>query len=217
MHRAGTAVCLAVLVVVAGCSGPGQRTPEAITAEASKASVADAALEETGYREVSATSRPFNDSGTISVSGDVELSVQYRLRGTAWSAVYRGEGDPAPVFAVLSVPQVRPEEVAVAVNPLADRSTADVATTAQDRYRDVEDVRHVENRTATVLGNETTVSVHRATATVDGDSVEVTVAVASVRVGTDVVVAVAISPRDADESGAVTTLLEAIDHPDAGG
>lgn len=212
MRRPIQLAVFGALVVLAGCGGGGQATPEPIVANASTATVSGAAAADAGYREEAVTREAFNDSGRISVSGDVEFEVGYRLRGTAWSAVYRGSGSPSPVFALLSVPQVRPESVDVAVNPLRDRSPAEIANRVQDRYADIEDVNHVENRTVTVLGEETAVAKYAATATVDGQSVDVVVHLAMVRHDSDVVAAVAVYPRGADEEAAVVTLLEAIEH-----
>lgn len=210
--RRGTVIALGCLVILAGCGGPGGGTPEPITAGASKATVAGGALEETGYEEVRVDQQPFNDTGRITVQGDVEFDVEYRLDGTAWSAAYHGPGSPPPVVAAFSVPQVRPEQVAVAVNPLADRSPADIPTRAQGRYEDIRDIRLVENRTITFLGNETALAEYAATATVDGQSIDVVLQLVTVRHRSDVVAGVAVYPEGAGEKASVVTLLEAVEH-----
>lgn len=211
--RAHLGVLLA-MVVVAGCGGGGQATPEAIVANASTATVGEDVAADAGYGNETVTQEAFTDTGRIAVSGDIEFETEYRLRGTAWSAIYRGSGSgsPSPVFALLAVPQVRPEAVDVAVNPLRDRSPTEIATRAQDTYGDIENVSHIANRSVTILGNETAVPTYEATATVDGQSVAVVVHLAMVRDGTDIVTAVAIHPEGATQGDAVVRLLEAIEH-----
>lgn len=213
MTRPLAAVVLTVLLVVAGCSGPGDRTPQPIEGTASPATVGGDALSSAGYEEVTVGSDRVNRTGTIDVSGDVELVVDYQARATAQRAVYRTtDSDPPSVFAVYSAPLVSPESVGVVIDPLGDRSTAEIVGRVQGIYADPGQLDHVENSSATLLGNETTLAKYATTATFEGSSVDVFVYVASVRHDGDVVRAVAVVPRDADDLGTVRSLLSAVDH-----
>ena len=144
-----------------------------------------------------------NRTGTIDVAGDVEMTVGYRVRATARRAVYRTpERDPL----------VSPESIDLDIDPLGDRSTREVVALAQGVYADVGELEHVENGSATLLGTETTLSKYATTAVAGGSPVDVFVYVAAVRHGGDVVRAVAVVPRAADDQEAVRTLLAAADH-----
>lgn len=213
MLRPVTVVAVATLLVLAGCSGPGDRTPQPIEGTASQATVGEDGLATAGYEEVTVESDRVNRTGTLDVSGDVELRVDYRVRATAQRAVYRTTGGDAPsVFAVYSAPLVSPDAVAVTIDPLADRSTAEVATVVQATYGDFGEFDHVDDGSATLLGNETTLAKHATTAEVDGSTVDVFVYVARTEHGGDVVRAVAVVPRAADDPETLRTLLSALQH-----
>lgn len=213
MTRWAVPLLVAALLVVAGCAGPGDRTPEPIEGTASAATVGEAALSSAGYELVGVGADQVNRTGTIDVSGDVELTVDYRVDATAQRAVYRRAGAEAPaVFALHSAPLVSPDSVDVTLDPLGDRSAATVVTRAQDVYADVGSLDHVENTTATLLGTETTLAKDATTATADGERVEVFVYVALVRHRGDVVRAVAVLPRADDDPETVRSLLTAAEH-----
>lgn len=211
--RGLAAVALAVLLAVAGCAGPGDRTPQPIEGTASAATVDGDARSAAGLEEVAVESGRVNRTGSIDLSGDVEMESDYRVRATAQRAVYRTpDRDPPSVFAVHSVPLVSPESIDLDIDPLGDRSTREVVGLVQGVYADVGDLEHVENESATLLGAETTLSKYATTAALEGGTVDVVVYVASVRHDGDVVRAVAVVPRAADDLGTVRRLLAAVEH-----
>ncbi|MEF8801469.1 MAG: DUF6517 family protein [Halolamina sp.] len=208
-HRVGV-VAVALLVVLAGCGGPsGERTPETITATAGQATVSDVALSATGFSERTVQERQLSDSGTLDVSGDVEMEVTYRIEATTSRGVYAsGEGS---VFAAYSVPLVEPDDVAATINPLGGRSVSDVVTHAQDTYGEFGDLDHVENTTVTMLGTQTTLGKYATAASGPDGSTEVFVYVAQVQHDGDVVVAVAVLPQANDDAEAVRMLVGGIE------
>lgn len=213
MSRGVTAVVLAAILLLAGCSGPGDRTPQPLEGTASAATVGDDALSAAGYERVAVESDRVNRTGTIDVSGDVELSVDYQVRATARRAVYRTpDRDPPSVFALYSAPLVSPDAVATTIDPLGDRSRRDVVGRVLGTDAGVGPLDHVENATVGFLGNETTLAKYATTATVDGSPVDVFVYVAAVRHGGDVVWAVAMVPRTDDDPEAVRQLVEGARH-----
>jgi len=213
MVRSPGAVLLAALLVVAGCSAPGDRTPQPLEGTATEATVGTEALSAGGFETAQVDARRVNRTGTLEVSGDVSLVVDYRVRATAQRAVYRSSGsDPPAVVAVHSAPLVSPDSVAATIDPLGDRSTAAVVERVQGVYGDLGTLEPLENGTATLLGNETTLARYGTTADVDGAAVEVVVYVAVVRHAGDVVRAVAVLPRAADDPATVRGLLSAVEH-----
>ncbi len=214
MTRPSVVIVVALAIVLAGCGGDGgNRTPEPIEGTASTATVGGDALSETGYAEATDETTTVNRSGTLDVSGDVELTVNYRIIATGQRTVYRSDGSTPPaVFALLTVPVVSPDSVDVDLDPLGDRSTVEVVTRAQGTYRDFDEFERVRNRTVETLGAEVTLQEFATTATTDSGSVSVSVFIARVEHEGDVVRAVAVLPADAADPGVVRTLVSAIQH-----
>jgi len=213
MTRPLLTLALAAVLVTAGCVGAGDRTPAPIEGSASAATVSEEGRSAAGYEEVAVESDRVTRSGTIDVSGDVELSVDYRANATARRAVYRArDADPPSVFAVYSVPLLSPERVDVTVDPLGDRSTAEVVARSQGTYDGFGDFEHVENASVTVLGTETTLVNYATTANAGGTTVDVDVYLTVVEHEGDLVRTVAVVPRADDDPGTVRTLLESVQH-----
>ncbi|WP_436926879.1 DUF6517 family protein [Halosimplex amylolyticum] len=212
MRRLSLLAAVAVVVVVAGCSGagPGDRTPQSIEADAARSTVDDAALSETGFAEASVGQVAVNRSGTLRISGDVQMTLRYRVNGSGWRAVYQSSGGQG-VFALYTVPRAKPDNVAATIDPLGDRSLAAVVDGAQDTYSDTGELEHVRNRTATVLGSEATVRQYAGSATAGGEPADVTVYVATVDHDGDVVRAVAVVPTDGDDWSTVRPMFEGIE------
>ena len=211
MRRMYLLAVVAVLAAVAGCTGggPGDRTPQSIEADAARATVEEVALSETEFSEQSVRQVTVNRSGTLQISGDVQMNLGYRVNATGWRAVYRSSSGQG-VFALYTVPQAKPDNVAATIDPLGDRSLPAVVDGAQDTYSDSSEFEHVRNRTITVLDRETTVQQFAATATADGGSTDVTVSVATVDNDGDIVRAVAVVPTETDDWSAVRPLFEGV-------
>jgi len=205
-------VAAVVLVVVAGCSGgPGDRTPKSIEADASQATVTESALSEVGFVEASAGQVAVNRSGTLQISGDVQMNLGYRVNATGWRTVY-GSSDGRSVFALYTVPGAKPDNVAATIDPLGDRSLETVVDGAQDTYGDTSGLEHVQNRTATVLDSDVAVRQYAGSATASGESTDVTVYVATVDHDSDIVRAIAVGPAEADDWSTVGPLFEGLQH-----
>lgn len=213
--RRALALLAALVVLTAGCSGPGGgggSSDGPIVAAAAPATIDDAALSETGYERVSATNETHNTSFTITIQGDVQANPTFEVRATVHRAVYRRslDGGSATV-ALLSTPTVKPsEQLASRIDPFRDRTPAGIAENATGAT--VSELRHRENRTVTVLGNETTMRLFEGTVARDGGEIDATVGVAAVRDGTDEVTVAVVYPREADERAAVDRLLAGIEH-----
>jgi len=211
MRRVWVATVVLVLVL-AGCNaGPGDRTPEPIEATASEATVPESTLSEAGFAASGVEEVRVDRSGTLSVSGDVEMDLGYQVRATGWRAGYRSS-DGGTVFALYTVPLAEPERVDARIDPLGNHTTPEVVAEAQTAYSDPRGLEHEQNRTVTVLGAETTVQQFAGTATRDGETTEVTVYLATVDHESDRIRAVGVAPRDADGWGTLRTLFETVSH-----
>ncbi|OLZ42462.1 hypothetical protein A6E15_16495 [Natrinema saccharevitans] len=199
--------------LVAGCTG---FVADSLASEA--ATVAPAALEETGYEERTVEEVPVER--TVSRFG-IERTIEARN----WYAEYDRSISldavgltrvQAAVVAVLSTPQV--SVLGKTFNPVGDYSTDDLVALIQDRYDRLEDVDRVGEESATVLGSATTLVRYEARAQlVDASaSIEVFLLVGEpVTHGDDFVIPVAVFPQVhgfETESGAVRTMLESIEH-----
>lgn len=112
----------------------------------------------------------------------------------------------------MSVPEVRQDQVDIEIDPLPERTPTEIIELADTAYTDFDDVTHVENRSATFLGTDTTLRSFTATAQVDGSPVDVAIHVAKTRHEGDVVTAVAIQPENASDPTTMVALIDAIDH-----
>ncbi|MFB6192280.1 MAG: DUF6517 family protein [Haloarculaceae archaeon] len=211
--RRALALLVVLVVLTAGCSGGGSDGGDGpIVASASPATIDEAVLAETGYERVLATNETHNTSFTLTIQGDVQANPTFEVRATVHRAVYRRslDGGSATV-ALLSVPTVKPsEQLASRIDPFRARTPAETAANATGA--DVSGLRHRDNRTVTVLGNETTMRLFDGTVARDGAAVDATVGVATVRDGTDAVTVVVVTPRGADERAAVDRLLAGVRH-----
>ncbi len=203
-----------VTIGLAGCNGTGgAETPEPITASASPATVSDHALTTAGYEEDSVEERELTASGRLDIAGDVQMELRYTIRATTSRAIYRdGDASPPRLFSVMSVPFAKPEQVSATINPLRDRSLSDLANRSQDTYSGISDLRHTENITVSVLGNETTLAKYSATATTANGQTDVYLYVVRFRHEGDILIGIALGPQSADDPATIRTLAEAIQH-----
>ncbi|AGB30044.1 hypothetical protein Natpe_0098 [Natrinema pellirubrum DSM 15624] len=198
---------------VAGCAGV---LEDELASEA--ATVAPAALEETGYEERTAEEVPVER--TVSRFG-IERTIEARN----WYAEYDRSISlaavgltrvQAAVVAVLSTPQV--SVLGKTFNPVGDYSTDDLVALIQNRYDRLENVERVGSESVSVLGTETTLARYEARARLvsAGASLEVFLLVGEpVTHGDDFVIPVAVFPQVhgfETESGAVRTMLESLEH-----
>ncbi len=208
--RPALSVCLALLVVLAGCGGGEDDGP--IVAEASPAAVDEAALAATGYERVDRSNRTTNTTLTVSVQGDVTITSTFDVRATTSRVVYeRAVAGGTAAVGVLGVPGVRPAEaIREPRNPFGDRGPATLATNATTYT--ARDARQTGTATVRLLGVETTIRRYAATGERDGETLPVTVGVATVRHDGAFVSVVAVVPREADERERVARLAEGVRH-----
>ena len=208
-RRVAAGAVLALLVVTSGCtgflSGP-------VTFSSTKATVSDAALEETGYEhnrtEKKVVSRTFEKAGQ---SKEVKV--------TNWISEYHkrvglpGVGEKkVAVFATFTSPQV--DVLGKSFNPLSKYDNRELAEQFTSQLDSVDNMQKVNSRNRTMLGKTTKVTKFEATVTTaTGIKFDAYVHVTKVKHEGDFVVALAVYPQklgSQDES--VGRLLEGVEH-----
>lgn len=185
---------------------------EQLTFEATAPSVSEAAVQDAGYefvdtREIT-IDRTFEAGGQSQEVTTINKAAEYeKTVDTPFGS------ERAAVFAALATPQV--EVLGQTFNPVGEMSTAEIAEMIQERYEELDDLEHVDDGTATVLGQETTRSRFRG----DGDlslgfTLEVDVHVTeAVESGSDFIVCVGAYPRIlVGELDNVETMLGGVVH-----
>ena len=208
-RRVAAGTVLALFVVVSGCagflSGP-------VTFAATEATVSDAALEETKFEhnrtEEQTVTREFSAAGQ---SKEVEVTnwISEYHRTVGVSGVAEQE---VAVFATFSSPQV--EVLDKSFNPLAKYDNRELAERFTNRLDNVDDVRKVDSRNRTMLGESTEVTRFEATVTTaTGIQFDAYLHVTKVEHDGDHVVALAAYPQQLGEQGeTVARLLEGVEH-----
>lgn len=204
-------VLVVLMVLLAGCGGGGGDSEEPIQASSSPASIDETTLSETGYGLVAETSSTRNVSFTITIQGDVQANPTFEVNATTRRTVYRRSLDAGPAtVGLLSVPTVKPsEQLASRLNPFRDRTLAERVENATGAT--ATELRHRENRTVTMLGNETTMRMFEGTVTRESGDGDAVIGVATVRDGVDDVTVVIVYPRSAEEPP-IDRLLAGIEH-----
>lgn len=209
-RRGAVALALVALVATSGCIGF-LTGSESLTFESSQVSVSDEAAQSADYEKQRQTTTTINR--TFSAAGQ-SRNVTVTNHLTEYSRTVSlplFDDQELARFTVFSTPQVNILEQTF--NPVGDMSNRELALMLQEEYETIENVEHVENRSATVLGKNTTVGKFRADArTVGGTSTEVYVHITKVEDGDDFVVAVAVHPTQVEEQEKVDTMLQGIQH-----
>lgn len=204
---AGSAIALG-----AGLAGCLDWLDEELTYEATAPTVAQEAVDSAGYEH--AQTREFTIERTFEAAGQSQ-----DVTTINWVAEYEKRVDTpfgserAAVFAALATPKV--EELGQTFNPVGDMSTAELAELLQERYDEIGDLEHVDDGTATVLGQETTRSRFRGNGQLAlGLTLEVDVHVTSaVESGSDFIVCVGAYPRIlSGELDNLETMLAGVEH-----
>ena len=202
-------VLVAALVVTSGCTGV---LSGPVTFSASEATVSDAALEETGYQhnrtDKMEVSRTFTAAGQ---SKEVEV--------TNWISEYHqkaglpGVGEKkVAVFATFASPKV--EVLGKSFNPLSKYDNRQLAERFTTQLDSVNDVRKVDSRNRTMLGQSTEVTKFEASVqTTTGVEFDAYIHVTKVEHGDDFVVALAVYPQKlSGQSDKVSRLLDGVEH-----
>lgn len=193
-------LAVVALAVTAGCSSGVLGDDGPIEASASPVSIPDSTLEEAGFEEVE----------TREVTIDRNVSVQdqeRRVTITNYAAAYRstGSGDRADAVAVTALSTPRAEAFGFPLNPVASMDLADALAFASQAGAQfggsINNVEEVDSWTATVLGEETTVTKFGATVERDGQQVDVYVHATKVTDGDDIVLLIGVYPQALEEAG----------------
>lgn len=211
MHSSPVAasLALAVLVVLAGCTGT------LVELSAEPATVPPAALAGTGY--VHGNTTPVTFAPVVGVGPLVR-----DVRVTGWLSGYSRtttDGDIAALV-VLSTPDARVEGESVSpVTRLSDPEVVEwalgqVAAAGAGRGIDagVNGLRPVDRETRTVLGQPVEVVSYAGTVSVEGEQAEVLLHLAVVEHEDDVVVALGVHGAALDERDRLLALVERVEH-----
>ncbi len=219
------AVLGATGVVIAGSSaGCLQQLPfiggEPIEFEATPASVPSGTLDATGYEEAGVDDVVIER--TFEVGGQSQDVVVTNWQAEYDKAVNFGatglpvdEEQRAAVFTALTTPQV--EVLGREFNPVAEMSSAELASMIQDRYDGIGDLEQVGEREHSVAGESTTVGEFETEAELVEPGITLTLALhiaEAVEAGDDLLVAIGGYPRllQADERDNIFTLMDAVEH-----
>ncbi|UPM42471.1 DUF6517 family protein [Halocatena salina] len=184
---------------------------EPYSVESEPVDVSDDALSSTEYELARNESPTFNNSVSVA---DQERSVE----ATSHMREYERNTDLAGTevsvtrFVVLSTPKA--EIGGQSMNPIGDWSNNQLIEELLGTYEGVDTPEFDGNRTASVLGEERTVSTYTATAqVVEEVSVPVTIHVASFAHEDDYITVIAVHPDDLEEQQRIDRLLEGLEHP----
>ncbi|WP_227354783.1 DUF6517 family protein [Haladaptatus salinisoli] len=199
---------LAVLVLSSGCLG--FILGDSLAFSANKATVGNEALSGAGYEKASVERK--TAKRTFEAAGQSR-----EVKVTNWVAQYEksvgvsgiAEGTVSK-FVVISSPKV--EVAGKTFNPLAKYDDRKLVERFVSGYANVDDLRKTGSKRVTMLGTKTEVSEFTTTAKSNGATIEVSIHVAKVKHGDDIVVAMAIYPKQLDESEGVYRLVEGVEH-----
>jgi hypothetical protein len=201
---------LALLVVSSGCLGA-LVGDEPLSFAASKATVDDAALANTGYEHQE--TRKLELNRTFEVGGESR-----QVEVTNWAAVYTksieidGVGEQqAATVAVLSTPEVN--VLGRTINPVGEMDNDELVERVISEQGNVRNIEEVGSTTVTILGEETEVTKFSATITVDGQEVDGYVHLGKVTHDGDIVLVAGMYPRQlSGEEETVLELMGAVEH-----
>lgn len=181
--------------------------------EATPSSVAQAALDETGYEaagvEEVVIEREFEAAGQTRDVVVTNYQASYE-KAIDMGALGRQE---AAVFTSLTTPQVR--VLGEEFNPVAEMSSQELAEQVQNQYDEIRDLEHQEDAEVTINDETTTQSRFLAEATLAGEAVELNLHISeAVELGDDLVVTVGGYPTLAPEEEDNVLQLMAAVQPD---
>ncbi|WP_231183780.1 DUF6517 family protein [Haladaptatus sp. DYF46] len=199
---------LTTLVLTSGCLG--FILGDTLEVSASKATVGDSTLSQTGYEKAKIDS--------IEAKRTFEAAGQSReVRVTNWVAQYDKSIGIAGVaeqtaakFVVVSSPNV--EVADKSFNPLDKFDNRELVEKFVAGYGNIEDIETVGSRQTTLLGTKTKVSEFSATARSHGATVDVTIQATKIKHDGDFIVVLAVYPEKLDESDNVARLLSGVQH-----
>lgn len=194
---------------------------EGLNFEATPPSVAQSALDQTGYEEQEVSDhsveREFEAAGQTRTVGLTNHHAQYDKSVDLQSLglPVDSPGQRAAVFSAYTTPQV--EVAGQDFNPIDDVSTAELIATVQNRYDGMGGLEQAGEEPATLAGTETTATEFQGDLELQGPNVtvEVTVYVTdAIASGEDFLLAVGAYPTAlaSVEDDNVFTLMESVQH-----
>jgi hypothetical protein len=199
---------LTMLVLTSGCLG--FILGDTLEVSASKATVSDSALSQTGYEKAKVDS--------IEVKRTFKAAGQSReVKVTNWVTQYDktigidGVAEQtAAKFVVVSSPNVEIAEKSF--NPLDKFNNRELVEKFVAGYGNINDIETVGSRQTTLLGKQTKVSEFSATARSHGATIDVTIQATKIKHDGDFIVVLAVYPKKLDESDNVSQLLSGVQH-----
>ena len=183
--------------------------------EAERGVVGESARSEAGYEEVDRTEAR-SEQEYETVEKTVVVINKFTEYARSMDLPLAGGGQLGR-FTVLATPEVTvvPGEPA---NPIADMDNDELATTVQEKYGRIQNVRSLDEREAELFGDPVTLGRYRADAETEGESTEVHLHIAQGEskrneADTDIVVCVGINPSEVDERDRIDRLLAGVEHP----
>ena len=205
-RRIVAVVALAALLTLSGCA---LLTGETLEFTAGQATVSEDAQETAQYDLVGVDTQGVNR--TVEALGQERTVVATNRIATYERDLAVTTTEAVGTVVLVSTPQM--EVAGQSVNPVGTmepRQLLETVAAGQDRFSDVS---QRDNRTLTVLGEETTVTVFDATTEYGGQTVDVTVHLLRVAHDGDYVIGLGVHPSllTADQAG-VDTMFAGIEH-----
>ena len=209
-RREVLATGIALTVASSGCLGI-LTGSEALTREASPATVAQATLSETDYELKDSSEQRIER--TVTVAGqerDVVAVNQVEQYHKALSVPVLGEVE-AGVFAAVSTPAF--DIAGQTMSPVKRMSNEELAKLMQQQYSDFSIGSKVGEQSVSTLGKSVPVGKFEAQASLQGESVDVYLHVGKVKHGSDFVIVVGVYPRQFDgEEENIVALIRGLEH-----
>ncbi|MEZ3143426.1 DUF6517 family protein [Halobaculum sp. MBLA0143] len=213
-RRTVLTVGVVAMLLLTGCAA----TQEEFSFESAPATVADDAVSEAGY-ESTGGPETLTVNRTVDAGGQQrDVTVTNYVTAYTRSVQIGGQQRTLAGAAVFTTPSI--SLVGQEFNPIADQSNRQLVQRARNRVQGridgnrIRDVSFVENRSATVLGRETTVGVFSGTTTVQGVEVVLRIHVTRVKHDGDFVLVAGAYPQTlaADERPRLETVFGAVEH-----
>jgi hypothetical protein len=211
-RRGFLASTVGVVVALSGCAATGGE----LEFSSNPAAFADDAVDEAGYEQVS--QEPVVEERQVEAGGtERDVTVTNHLTQYERSVSVGDQERPLAFALTFTTPSI--SFAGQEYNPVSDWGPTEIVENTEDTIEDridgeVRDVSEAGERSATVLGTETNVTVLDVTATVDGTNVQFRVPVTKVRHEGDFVLVATMYPERlaSEERSRAETLLRNVEH-----
>ena len=208
-----TSIGVAITGGLAGCAA----TQDEFEFASEPGAVADSAVEEASYEELER--EEIVETRTVEAGGSTrDVTVTNYAQPYKRQVEIAGQSRTLAAVAVFTTPSI--SFLGQQYNPIADESNEDLVERARSRISDeidggkVEDVTKEEDRSMTILDEETTVGVFSATTTVQGAEIDLRIHVTKVKHEGDFVLVAGGYPQQltADEEPRLETMFNNVEH-----